>query len=331
MSGTGPHLRLIVWLFWFSVWRVLGRPNVARCTLANYFPLVNSLDSIYDSTFATLVPESCVIIAQYLTNYFYYAIILSIMLTTEEPELLLATQGLGFSETEARVYLATLQLGLSSIWDIALKSGVKRPTCYVVLDELVSQGFASKTHDPKRTLYAVESPRHLLRVAEKRSRAFHEVLPQLEQVVNSAATKPNIRLYEGKPGMKQAYALTLEQPRGTELLFIGTAPSIRSPYKLPDRYIAERVAARLPARALIPASTLASEIASRDSQELRQTRVLPADKLHTEVEVIIFGQSIAYLAHSDERPFATVIENAAIAEEERQRFDLLWELASPAV
>ena len=42
----------------------------------------------------------------------------------------------GLHEKEAKVYLALLELGTADVSDIAAKAGVKRPTSYLVLDEL---------------------------------------------------------------------------------------------------------------------------------------------------------------------------------------------------
>ena len=43
--------------------------------------------------------------------------------------------------------------------------------------------------------------------------------------------------------------------------------------------------------------------------------------------MIIFGDTLAYLAHSEKEPFATVIESSTLANGEKQLFEMLWELA----
>ena len=250
-------------------------------------------------------------------------------MTTLFPKLLHSLEELGLSKTEAQVYLAALELGAGSTLEISNKCGVKRPTCYVVLDELIRQGFASKTDDGKRSIYIVEPPEELLRVARRRIAKFEELEHEFDALASQSGAKPVVRLYEGKAGIKQAYALTLSRPAGEELLFIGTSPSIRSPYKEPDEYIEIRLKRKLKARAILTQSQLAAQIARDDIAEKRQTRVIPADKYNSNVEIIIFGQAVAYIAHSENHPFATIIENQAIADEERQRFELLWDQARP--
>ncbi|MBI2590251.1 TrmB family transcriptional regulator, partial [Candidatus Berkelbacteria bacterium] len=49
---------------------------------------------------------------------------------------------LGFSENEARIYAANLELGPSTVADIARKAGVNRTTGYNILEVLVAKRMA---------------------------------------------------------------------------------------------------------------------------------------------------------------------------------------------
>lgn len=53
-------------------------------------------------------------------------------------------ESLGLNEKEAKVYTALLQLGRVSAYSVSEKSGLKKPTTYVVLGELVKKGLVSK-------------------------------------------------------------------------------------------------------------------------------------------------------------------------------------------
>ena len=54
-------------------------------------------------------------------------------------ELKEALQTIGLNEKECAVYLALLQLGRASAYSVAQKSGLKKPTTYVILDELIEK------------------------------------------------------------------------------------------------------------------------------------------------------------------------------------------------
>ena len=45
-------------------------------------------------------------------------------------------QSLGFSEKESKVYFTLLKIGPSTAYKIAKQSGLKRPTVYIILEEL---------------------------------------------------------------------------------------------------------------------------------------------------------------------------------------------------
>ena len=70
-------------------------------------------------------------------------------------------QKLGFSGNEAKVYLAALEMGLSSAQDIAEKAGIKRTTGYSVLSYLVNRGVVGKTKVKGKTRFLAEPPQSL--------------------------------------------------------------------------------------------------------------------------------------------------------------------------
>ena len=79
-------------------------------------------------------------------------------------------QHLGLSEKEARVYIASLELGADTAQHIAQKATINRATTYVQIEALKKKGLMSEFEKGKKTLYVVESPdrlQSLLRVFEK--------------------------------------------------------------------------------------------------------------------------------------------------------------------
>ena len=58
----------------------------------------------------------------------------------------------GLNEKESRVYLALLELGSGTAYAVAKKAGIKRPTAYIVLDELRKRGLVLKIPKSKNTI-----------------------------------------------------------------------------------------------------------------------------------------------------------------------------------
>ncbi len=249
-------------------------------------------------------------------------------MTTQNSDLIASLRGIGLSKNEAVVYLAVLELGQASIWEIAKKSGIKRPTCYVLLEELAFKGYASNSNDGKRVLYSVSSPKQLLQAVERRQERFVKSLAQLEGVASKSPQKPIVRLYEGVSGVVEAYNLSLEQPKGQEILIYGTAQVQISYEEFITDYLKNRVKKGIMARAILPDNELNRQVLGQDKEQLRQTRFLPQDKFDPATEINVFSDTITYIAHSESEPFGTVIESASLAALEKQRFELLWGLAA---
>lgn len=113
---------------------------------------------------------------------------------------------LGLADNQAKVYLAVLELGLSSMTELSKKANLKRPTAYSIVDELIMLGLLAQTVAGKRKMYSAIHPRRLLEIAKNRERQINEVLPELAALHNAQREKPKIQVFEGAEGVKQVYA-----------------------------------------------------------------------------------------------------------------------------
>lgn len=248
--------------------------------------------------------------------------------TTNNDELIHALEMIGLDSDEALVYLSCLELGSSAAWGIYLKSGIKRPTCYVILDKLVAKGIAGRSNDGRRTIFSVASPRELITLFEQKKGVFAQKMSELEAMANKSPDKPKIRTFEGVEGIKQAYNLTLNLQPGEDILFYSTNDSERTHPEYFESYIKLRVDKGIKARGIF--SNTPENIASvtpRDKAENRQSRFLPKKEYSPSIDASVFGDSVIYMAYGEREPFATVIESKALARDEKQRFELLWKLA----
>lgn len=234
---------------------------------------------------------------------------------------------IGLSENEAKVYLTCLELGPSAIWDIAKKSGVKRPTCYVLLEELTKKGIAKCHKDPKRVTFSVISPKQLAVIESQRHSQFIQILPQLDGLASSSSSKPKISMFEGEIGIMEVYNLMIDLPPKTEILsFFGEEIKVNY-QEFIDQFKRVRAVKNISCRLILPDTFDCRQIGLRDPLELRETRFLPVKNFDQKTEVNIFGDTVIYIAHSSTEPFATMIESSRLAKEERQRFELLWQMA----
>lgn len=234
----------------------------------------------------------------------------------------------GLNETEAKIYLACLEMGAVSAWEIYKKTGIKRPTCYAVLENLVSDEIAFKKNDGKRSIFTVIAPAKLLMTIDYRKNQFKKNLPLFEGLQSESKDKPKIRIYEGFDGIQEAFRLGLEQPEGSEIICFGAARNWHEYADLNRAYTAERVTKNINLRVLFATNPDKHLFLKMDHEELRQTKFLPKEHYDPTNETHIFANTILYIAYIDSQPFATVIESAAITNDERQRFEILWKISS---
>lgn len=234
----------------------------------------------------------------------------------------------GLNETEAKIYLACLEMGKASAWEIYKKTGIKRPTCYAVLDNLVADEIAFKKNDGKRSIFTVIAPAKLLMTIDYRKNQFKKSLPLFEGLQSESKDKPKIRIYEGIDGIIEAYRLGLEQPEGSEVLSFGSTKIWQEYNDINKVYTAERVVKNINLRVLFAMNSDRHLFLKMDHEEMRETRFLPKEHYAPKNETLVFADTVVYITHSDEKPFATVIENESIANDERQRFEILWKVSS---
>ncbi|MDZ4385041.1 MAG: helix-turn-helix domain-containing protein, partial [Candidatus Moranbacteria bacterium] len=70
-------------------------------------------------------------------------------------------QEIGLNEKEARVYLSALELGQSTVQDIAKKALVNRATTYFVIESLMKSGLMSSFQKGKKQYFVAADPDRL--------------------------------------------------------------------------------------------------------------------------------------------------------------------------
>lgn len=129
-------------------------------------------------------------------------------MSTDTKTLELKLKELGMAEKEAKVFLASLELGSGSVQEIAKKADINRATTYVIIAKLMKKGLMSSVEKGKKTFFQTEDPKRLLKLLEEQEESlkhkeeeFKKYLPELETLFNIAEEKPKVRFFEGKEGL----------------------------------------------------------------------------------------------------------------------------------
>lgn len=238
---------------------------------------------------------------------------------------------IGLNEKEAKVYLASLELGPASIQVISKKSGIKRSTVYEMLKNLKNIGLISETTKGKRKLIVASEPEDLKKGLKMKEKMLAEILPELKAISNSSGSKPKIMFYEGKEGIKDIYYDALKN-KNINTYGISPVQSIVENIgeDFFNSYIDERIKRKIWIKLIQVTSRDASyKYSSPETFEkaLKTVRYTPAD-IDMPNTFIIYKNKVAIISTRKES-FGMIIESEDYARSMKLFHDLLWNISKP--
>lgn len=125
---------------------------------------------------------------------------------------------MGLNEKEAKVYTSLLQLGRGSAYAVSERAGLKRPTTYVILGELMQKGLVLKIPRARKQLFAAKPPDEFFAEAEEKMRVAKGILPQLMAFAEKPEKNFKTLYFEGERGVKQLLSQFNKRMAGKEIL-----------------------------------------------------------------------------------------------------------------
>ncbi|MFA5961574.1 MAG: helix-turn-helix domain-containing protein [Parcubacteria group bacterium] len=245
-----------------------------------------------------------------------------------------AVKNWGLNDKEAKVYLALLQLGLTTAYNVANKSGLKKPTTYVILEQLQEKGMVRKIPRAKKLLFEAETPEHIWRIVDERMLWAKRALPELLAVKKERGKKVSVAYYEGLSGLKQIYGFvinTMREKNQAERKYVGFFGNEVDASKEVLDYFLEVNSAhekyKIKRRALtsfhpkIIEKYLNNEVLEKYNINVKAIRI---DKYNSNLEIMILDDSVAIV--SQRYLFGVIFRNADMATIFRQLFEMIWDL-----
>ncbi len=233
---------------------------------------------------------------------------------------------IGLNQKEALVYKALLELGTSSVEGIAKKAGTKRPTTYLILDELQKKGLATLVPRAKKVLYMPEPPDKILADLNRKQELMKRFMPNLLAVYNEPKNKPQILLFEGKEGVRELYEKML---MAKEVNIFCTIKDVMSVYPdLPIRLMEKTVEKKIKLRELLTQSPedLAFAKTMTHSEYYEHRFTPPGQEFLT--DNILFDDNVVFFSYAP-HIFAVMIQSKTIYRSLRTLFELAWKQAEP--
>jgi len=230
---------------------------------------------------------------------------------------------LGLTDAQAKVYLATLEIGEGNLQEIARKSGVKRTSIYNFIDELKAKGLLIETKKKKRKIFSAINPEQLIEVEKTRLAELERTLPELRAIYNKTRSKPKVSFYEGIEGIKEVYADMLADKHQIVAFEDLEHMKIALPKAFYEYFPPERARRGILFRSILRDTPIARDFVEHNRQLLRQSKLLDSGDWKTELN--IYGKKVAMMSFRAKTPFCVLIEDEAIAETLRSVWENLWE------
>ena len=236
---------------------------------------------------------------------------------------------LGLNPKSATVYETLLKRGPLPAQSIASETKLKRPTVYVLVDELKKAGLVTErkvglTGQVKKTVFAPEHPNRLQDLVASQEQelgrlkqSFEGTLPSLRELYALASERPGVRVFVGKDGLKAIYDDILAT--GKDFLLVRT-PQEKSVFpEVVHRFIDKRVEKGIKVRALTPRHPGAKP--QKDKSRLFSRTWVSLKDYTAPVEIDIYGDKVAFLSFGKEL-IGAIIESTQITGAMRELFAL---------
>lgn len=234
---------------------------------------------------------------------------------------------IGLTHGEAKVFLALLELGSSTVGPIIKKANVAYSNVYSILNRLLEDGLIAFIIKNETKYFQVTAPRNLLDYLElkekeldRQKRVLNELLPRLER--KKVKPEEEAEIFAGFKGLKAAYTrLFTENPVGGENLFFYVH---RKEYaKESDKFYKGN--SKLFKMPRIIMRGISNE-EYRDSKAILPTTKMRYVNFPIPGNIEVFQDKILILAWS-EKPVAFLIRSKEISDMMGEYFESVWNIA----
>ncbi|MDP1884776.1 MAG: helix-turn-helix domain-containing protein [Candidatus Moranbacteria bacterium] len=233
-------------------------------------------------------------------------------------------QKIGLNEKEAKVYLAALELGETTLQRIVTKAGISRTTIYDVLESLKQRGLISAVKKSKKLYYYAEEPDSLQNELDEKQDLLKKALPQLIAMANLIDRKPKIRYYEGLEGIKEVYMDSLRFPQKEILSWVAEEAF----YKFDEDFLLNfyhprRIKQKSWSREIVSDHPLTREYQQEEIGNLRKTKILSATEFPMDVSINLYGKNKIGVV-SFEEEMGLIVESEKIYITLKSLFEFMW-------
>ncbi|MFA5872260.1 MAG: helix-turn-helix domain-containing protein [Parcubacteria group bacterium] len=230
----------------------------------------------------------------------------------------------GFTDKEAKVYLALLELGEGTVSGVAKITDLKRPIIYVLMEGLIKRGYASEIPNKKIAAYVATDPSVISAKLQTTTKSFLEMLPYMRTLHNKGGSRPKMSYFENIEGIMKVYNQMSSQP---EAFFVANFSQIEKYFPSVinswlSGYKGKRT--KMTSRTLISDNEKEISIVKEflEVTDKVKARTLPSLKEST-LDFTLTKEKLS-IGSLGEHPFVVVIESEELARSIQPIFELAW-------
>ena len=233
----------------------------------------------------------------------------------------------GFSDTEAKIYLSLLELGPAKAGGILKKTGLQNSVVHLILGRLVERGFVAYVQQGRIRHYQAVSPQNILRILDEKRKRFEALIPALLALQHSPEAL-SAQIYEGTAGFRcMLYDLIDEGQAGDEFVFSAfyhSDPAVqREIYPFYTEFEKERERRGFILKGIVPEQV-------RESFRMRNQKILRYTKIPLLLNINVFRDKISLTPWgSSSRKVSFLLNSSELAEQFRAHFLAIWHSLTP--
>lgn len=234
---------------------------------------------------------------------------------------------LGFTDSESKIYLISLETGPAAVQDLAKKAKVSRVTTYAVIEQLMKDGLMSTVEKGKKHLYVAESPERLLSFVHSRVKTMEATLHEIENSLPDLkllqrGEKPVVKLLEGIEGSKALFEDMIKStPKSIDEF--ANMDAVHAIFSREDLTPLRKELARLAIKGklLYTSKKPLEQIQSRVVARHIHSQLVPFDG-----DIILYQNKTAFSTFHG-KLITVIIDSEVITNTIRSLFELAWESA----
>jgi sugar-specific transcriptional regulator TrmB len=260
--------------------------------------------------------------------FLIYGVIITDIMTNAISEIHSDLIKIGLTEKEAKLYVGALQTSTFSLAEISKLSGIKRPTCYLIIENLLKKSLIARVPDSRSARYIIVEP-HIVLEREQDKLKETEKMVKLMAQIRSRDDKqevPHVELFHGIAGVKQIFSTILnDSPKS---LYGIVNPSYIRTYlgeEFVSNWVSLRVKKGIKRFALQQRKYLKFDSIKNSKEQSRETRILPDDFDHDSI-VQIWNNKVGFI--SDKREgISFIVESDEFSKLMKGIFDTVWKVS----